>query len=58
MSSAVSTTLVDGVVSVSDDVLVVGVVFEGELSKKMTQAFVGVDFSARVLGISEIEIIE
>ena len=32
MSSAVSTTLVDGVVSVFDDVLVAGAVFEGELS--------------------------
>ena len=58
MSSAVSTELVDGVVSVFDDVLVAGIVFEGQLSEKVTLAFVVVNFSARVRGISEIEFVE
>ena len=58
MFSAVSTAMIDGVVSVSDDVFVAGVILEGELSEKVTRAFVGVDISALVHGILGIKFIE
>ena len=58
ISSAVSTALVDWVVSVFDEVFVAGVVLEGELSQKVTRAFVGVDFAGLVHGIMEIELID
>ena len=43
--------LVDGFVSVFEEVFVAGVILEGELSRKLTWAFVGVDFAALVLSI-------
>ena len=54
--SAVSMVMVDEGVSVFEDVLIA--VVEGELSKKLTQAFVGFDFSALVRGILDVEFIE
>ena len=41
-----------------DDVFFAGVVLEGELSEKVTRAFVAVDFAVPVRGILEIEFIE
>ena len=50
--------LVEGVVYVFDDVFVAGVVLDRELSEKVTQAFVGVDFVVRVRDILEIALIK
>ena len=56
-SSAVSNALNNGVVSVIEE-LVPGVVFVGELSKKVTRALLGVDFADFPRGIFEVEFIE
>ena len=58
MSSAVSTALVDGVVSVLGKVFVLGVAMAGELSEKMTRALVGVDLMDLSLGRFEMTFIE
>ena len=50
--------LVEGVFSVFNEVFVAGVVLEGELSKKVTRAFVGVDSAALVRGILEMALID
>ena len=55
-SSTASTTLPDGVVSVFEEVFVAGV--EGELSEKVTRAFVGVGLLVFARGILAIELIE
>ena len=57
-SSAVSMALVEGVVSVFDEVFVAGVVLEGEWSEKVTRAFVDIDFIVLVFGILEIALVE
>ena len=57
-SSAVSTALVEGVISVLEELFVPGVEFEGELSEKVTRALVGLDLLDLSLGIFEKELIE
>ena len=57
-SSEVSTALVEGFVSVLDELLVPSVAFEGELYEKVTRALVGVDLLEFPLGIFEMELIE
>ena len=58
MSSAVSTALVDGVVSVLEEVFFSGVVLEGEFSEKVTRAIVDVDLLNFTLGVFEVTFIE
>ena len=52
-SSAASTTLPDGVFSLFEEVFVAGV--KGELSEKVTRAFVGVDLVVFACGILAIK---
>ena len=56
ISSAVSATLVKGVVAVFDEVFVEGV--DEKMSEKVTRAFVGVDLLVIVRGILEVELTE
>ena len=58
ISSAVSKALVEGVVFVIDELLVPGVVFMCELSKKATLSFVRVDIANIPCGIVEEELME
>ena len=58
ISSAVSKALVEGVVFVIDELLVTGVVFMCELSKKATLSFVRVDIANFPCGIVEEELME
>ena len=54
-----SIALVEGVVSVVEELLLVAVVlFVGELSEELTRSFVGVDFVDLPRGIFEVELIE
>ena len=55
-SSAASTTLPDGVVTVFEEVIVAGV--EKELFEKVTLALIGVDLLVFARGILAIELIE
>ena len=48
----------EGVVSALDEVFVAGVELGGELSKKISRAFVGAELIALVLGILEIAFME
>ena len=51
-----STALVEGVVSVLEQLLVPGVVFVGQFSEKVTRALVGIDLLNFPLDIFEIDL--